>query len=1577
MNTWIHKLEHDRNDLLDLTLRNKLINFRRLRARGVSVINCSPQELFTVLVTEGRRVSFVPTVEDEEVQQTTYLDDDEDAESKLASSNSDDRNGASRKNRRGHPLQTPYAEKELSKRLRNTYYAARTWIEERGVNTLFIALGMLKWYEAPSSDDILSAPLILVPVEFDRTDIRQRFRARYTGEDIGLNLSLCEKLKLDRGIDLPEVPESVEDIDVQVYFDDVMKAIQSLPRWSVDASSVELGFFSFRKLSMYKDLGDEKWSESDSSVMPSLLEGSFAEQLRYSDEIDIDKVLPPEKSWQVVDADSSQTLAILEVNRGRNLVVHGPPGTGKSQTITNIIAEALARDKTVLFVAEKMAALEVVKRRLDSVELGVACLELHSQKANKRTCLDELQRTLALGKPKVGGRSDNLHMLVQTRDRLNDYSQGVWDPIGKSGVRAYDAFGELLKLDERMRGLSPLPPLRNEPIGEWSRIEFQKRVETASDMQRRLKEIGIPAEHVFWGSGHVDIPPMQIDQVRDESREVEEIINLLQLSSGELAQHLGVVTPGDAVEAGRLVQAARRVLASPSLCGIDVRANDWSESAATIAEGLRVGRKMAEIHHTYDRLLIPEAWQQDVLGIRAALGTYGHKWWRFLSGPYRRAKLTLAGLCREKSPKGLEASRDLVEAILEMQRTEPLLTEQKPLLTRLFASHWQDRASDWEYLLSSAEWLIDFHKSLDSQELPSELLVYLADSLDRDELSRLCSEVERHLEKHAKAVEALVESVSLDEKRRFGNGDTFRTLSFSRGQEIAHAWCFGTDKLRGIADYNYQADALVQQGLNELADISSHWPGASEHLVDLLQRARNQALVARAYRLHPELAHFDAGIHQNYRDRFSTSDKQQLELNRQRLALQHWNRLPHGGAGGQMDTLRREFHKRRRHLPIRKLMTQAGHAIQKIKPVFMMSPLSIATFLPARAIGFDLVIFDEASQIKPVDAFGAILRGRQTVVVGDERQLPPTSFFDRQDDEDEDDLEETSADMQSILGLFCAQSAPEKMLRWHYRSRHESLIAVSNHEFYENRLVVFPGPDESRKEKGLIYHYLPDAVYDRGRSRTNIDEAKEVAKAVLHHARNSPELTLGVAAFSVSQRQMVDDQLWQLRLEDPSCEDFFHSHPEEPFFVKNLENVQGDERDVILISIGYGKAADGSLQLNFGPLNKDGGERRLNVLITRARHRCEVFTSLTADDIDLSRAKARGVEALKVFLQYARDGRLDMSVPTGAEPDSPFEEAVASALRGRGYRVEPQFGSSSYRIDLAILDDEHPGRHPLLGIECDGATYHSAQSARDRDRLRQEVLEGLGWTIKRIWSTDWFTHPGRELDRIEDAIKAAKASLEKKEPNSIQVHTIPNSRPTVEREEPKEVPADQSEAQEYRLARLRISTGGIDLYLVSRAQMATWVRNVVSRESPVHIDEVARRIANAVGVKRVGSRIRLAIDAATRAAARRNVLRRRGDFLWAIGKEKQLSVRNRAKLPMVSRKIEMIAPEEIALAIQTVVAAGCGMKHQDIPQAVCRRFGLRRTTEATSRAIDAEVRRMLSRQQLVVDHGGFLCSPEE
>ena len=1556
-----NKLEAARAELLDLGLRNPLINYKLLKARGVEIVDESPPDVYQILVQDSKAMSFLPKAESEEDDNLLFDNDGVEDDPNRYTDNK---------------LQTDYSSTELQRRLLTTYYTARTAIEEQGVNTLYLALGMIQWYESESSDIPRHAPLILIPVEIDRTSVRASFRIRYTGEDIGTNLSLQEKLKTEFGIQLPGLPEA-DDLDqsnIQNYFQAVSEAIDGIKRWSVDASAIALGFFSFAKFLMYRDLDTTNWPDdalSEHSVLQSVLTTGFQEPKSFIDDSvsNIDEHLNPAETNHVVDADSSQALAIYDVSQGRNLVIQGPPGTGKSQTITNVIAEAIAKRKRVLFVAEKMAALEVVKRNLDKVGLGNACLELHSHKMNKKAVVDELKRILELGEPRMTALEQEVELLRNNRDRLNSYCEAVNTPIGESGITPYHAFGELLAVERRLSEVK-LPTLDLRQF-QHSTSEFRQGLEHTEALQTRLKRMGIPINHPFWGSLCKLFLPTDRVPMEQAAAEARKGIIALKNSSKQLAQHLKLQPPETREAVENLIRAARRALDAPNLAGANVQSTEWLTRSNDLEAGLSAGKRLSQLHKEYDTILIPEAWKQNVLEIRQMVATYGDKRWRALSGKYRRARNELTGLCSQQLPKDQRAQLRLIDTILEAQRELPRLEKIQDLGQGLFGTGWQGESSNCPQLQEIAQYLSVLHRSVENNELPEALVDYLTSNPDLDTLGALVATVEEHQNSHPALLQTIVEKIQLDETVHSGGNDGLKARPFTEQAEMLERWERESEKLQDIVAYNHLVKALKDNGFAEIVKVANVWAEASQFLSDLLKQAWYSARVETSMRERPILASFSGDDHQYILKRFRELDKLSLECNKAKVAYEHWAHLPqHEVSSGQLGVLRREFQKKRRHLPIRQLMTKAGNAIQAIKPIFMMSPLSVATFLPPNSVDFDWVVFDEASQVKPVDAFGAIIRGGQTVVVGDSRQLPPTRFFDKHVEDDDEDVEENLAgDMESILGLFSAQNAPVRMLRWHYRSRHESLITVSNIEFYDNKLQLFPSPDAAKEEVGLVYHYLPDSAYDRGGSRSNPEEARIVAKQVMEHARSRPNLTLGVSTFSTAQMEAVQNELEILRREDPSCEQtFFNAHPEEPFFVKNLENVQGDERDVIYISIGYGRDTKGRLTMNFGPLGKDGGERRLNVLITRARRRCEVFTNLNADDIDLSRTNARGVVALKRYLKYAETGTSDISIPTGKEADSPFEEEVADALRQLGFQVDHQIGSAGYFIDLGVKDPERPGRY-LLGIECDGATYHSAQSARDRDRLRQQVLEGLGWRIHRIWSTDWFRTLNHELRKTAEAIEEAKVHT-----HFPLIDTPENDIPGSSEEEPETepdatvCPTSESKTnfltEKYKVAELSISTDGRDLHAVPSYTMASWIQRVVEIESPVHLNEVARRIANAVGVSRIGSRIRSKVKIAARQAARSESVQIEGEFLY-LTEHGQVTVRDRGELPNASRKLKLIAPEEIEMAIKQVILNALGIERDDLSREVCKLFGFGTVSADMRQKVEKVINEMIERGDLM------------
>ena len=521
------------------------------------------------------------------------------------------------------------------------------------------------------------------------------------------------------------------------------------------------------------------------------------------------------------------------------------------------------------------------------------------------------------------------------------------------------------------------------------------------------------------------------------------------------------------------------------------------------------------------------------------------------------------------------------------------------------------------------------------------------------------------------------------------------------------------------------------------------------------------------YEQAPVLRRFSTEVHERSVDQFRSLDRDAIRLSYTRIRQMRLGDPARPSAAtldapssSELGTLLREVNKKKRHLPLRLLFSRIPTVLLRLKPCLMMSPLAVSTYLNTREIRFDVVIFDEASQVRPYDAISSMYRGRQLIVAGDQKQLPPTTFFERTASEeeistDEDEVDDSLADYESILDVCCTLGMPRRRLRWHYRSRREPLIAFSNRHFYDNELVTFPSVLDTGLSPAVRFEYLPHGRWKAGSSGGfNPIEALSTAELVMDHFRENPTLNLGVIAFSQRQQMAILDELERLRRADSSLEEYFSEDSEEPFFVKNLENVQGDERDIIFLSIGYGPDDNGRVAMRFGPLNRQGGERRLNVAVTRARSAMTVISSMRSHDIDLSRTNSVGARLLRSYLDFAERGisalGSEITEVDHEDYDSPFEQEVRETLIKRGMEVKKQVGCSGYKIDLALVDPKQPGRF-ILGIECDGATYHSSATARDRDRLRQEVLELLGWQIVRIWSTDWMRDPEGQIRRVVEA----------------------------------------------------------------------------------------------------------------------------------------------------------------------------------------------------------------------------------
>ena len=710
----------------------------------------------------------------------------------------------------------------------------------------------------------------------------------------------------------------------------------------------------------------------------------------------------------------------------------------------------------------------------------------------------------------------------------------------------------------------------------------------------------------------------------------------------------------------------------------------------------------------------------------------------------------------------------LCDDLASAQRVRELrewFTERDADLRAAFGATVNGIATDWDRLRGKLDWSERFLAGYADATLPAALTILVSAEGDQAPRERLSVLVQAAHEAADRVEEELRFSDTIMPRDALTpSGTPYSTTPLREVQHHVELLIEHVPDLERWLACLQSLDRCRALGLGDAVDALLREQPFPRDAVDCVEKRFYTLWLDQVWKRSDILATFRGVAHEQVIARFRELDEAHADLARLRLRarLADERRLAIANApiGSEMQELKRLV-QLKRHKSIRHIVLTTGRALLRTKPCWMMSPMSASQYIDEVNL-FDTVIFDEASQVCVEDAVCAILRGKQLIVVGDAKQLPPTRFFAKSladEDEDDDNAAPSNERVESILDE-CVGKLSERSLKWHYRSQHESLIAFSNQHFYKGDLITFPSPRDDQ-DAGVRFVYVANGRYDRGGKHNNPPEAERVVDLVFEQVERDSTVSLGVVALSSAQEEAIDNALENRLRRLPD------GHPwkkllgrDDPagFFIKNLESVQGDERDVIIMSVGYGPDASGRVFTNFGPVNRSGGERRLNVAITRARTQFILVSSMRAEDLP-NNMGSPGARKLRDYLDYAERGQdalneQSRSTSSGMEIqqfDSPFEEAVYAALTARGLTLATQVGCSGYRIDLAVRDVSHPGRY-LLGIECDGRTYHSSATARDRDRLRQRHLETMGWRIHRIWSSDWVTDPAGEIAKVLDAV---------------------------------------------------------------------------------------------------------------------------------------------------------------------------------------------------------------------------------
>ncbi len=1448
----------------------------------------------------------------------------------------------------------------LRRTLTHLYRSSRLSLEENGANTLYLAVGLLKWFETPASTRPRYAPLLLIPIEIIRKTAAKGYIIRSRDEDTALNITLLEMLRQNFGIaigGLDPLPTDESGVDVNLVFNVFRRAIMAQTGWDVEEQMI-IGNFSFSKFIMWNDIHSNADKLSRNKIVASLISGKTEwDDDTEDEESDLDEAYPAGTVALPISADSSQLRAICSAVSGHSFILHGPPGTGKSQTITNIIANALYNGRKVLFVAEKMAALQVVQRRLEAIGLAPFCLELHSNKTKKSYILEQLKRTTEV----VRRRRDEAfplraEQINELRRELNGYIAAL-HKVYPAGLSLYDCFA----------GYSALPAdavtvtLPRGFITGLIPASMSEAEVAVTEYQTITRVIGTPSLNKLWGVGLIDYNAGIKSEARTHLELLTTAINGYLNALSALSQVMKY--DFNAVETEQMTQLAKfaRILLEAAALPVPMFESAGEDGLVelideAVAHGKERDRLVAEITTDYSDAILNWDFRGAQLKWRESAG----KWWLMRLLDRRKVKSMLKPYALPSAPMDVESIDRLFGKLNEYVNHCDALAKLEPEVRPLAGTLWRANGVDWDKLAKAAR---------DAVALNCSIILLAGEPVVAREISELIlSNLQRGLsafrnpmKRQLRAVVNTVARVNDETEAlvKLLDAELLDAMPVAVRRDTAMCWLDNIGGLHDIAAFNSQRSRVAGLGLDVLASKVDSGEIAPEAIMISYRKSLYRSYAEYVLEGKKPLNLFHGTLFDEKVARFRSLTEEFERLTREELFAKLAESLPafrkEAAQSSEVGILQRNIRNGGRGTSIRRLFDQIPDLLTRMCPCMLMSPISVAQYISPEMSLFDLVIFDEASQMPTSEAVGAIARGRNVIVVGDPKQMPPTSFFTTNNFDQDNAVKE---DLENILEDCLALSMPSKYLLWHYRSRHESLIAFSNANYYDNRLLTFPSPDDRTTKVGWQY---VEGVYDRGRTRQNRAEAEAVIKEIRERLADpeTAKRSIGVVTFNTNQQSLIEDMLTDMFARNPELE-AVANELEEDIFIKNLENVQGDERDVILFSIGYGPDSEGKVALNFGPLNRDGGGRRLNVAVSRARYEMKVFSSLRADMIDLNRTSAEGVADLKSFLEYAEKGREYISARPDAAPRQVdgLVHAIARNLSELGYKVATDVGCSGFRIDLAVVDPEDPEKY-LLGILCDGLTYSSAGTANDRVVSQDAVLRQLGWHTHHVWAMDWWENPSKTVNGILKALKAAAKKPSRRTPKPAPLPELPHP-VNVNPELPRPI-----YSKEYIKGSLEYDTytpeefmsGSHDEYILAK------IRDVIKAEGPVSKGVLTRRIIYSFGFSRLLPKLASYVD--TLLADTQYLTTEVEDtiFYWAPGQNPETYCEYR---PESNRDVHDIPPEEMAAAVVGILHEQGSLPADSLRHEVALRFGYARVGDIVIAAINRGIDIAVERNRVVI-----------
>ncbi|SCY14145.1 DUF4011 domain-containing protein [Butyrivibrio sp. INlla14] len=1523
------KLERWAQQLLDTGKKNNLINFKDTKASTAEVVFPDGESFYEKCLSASSFEIYDPkiadTEDDEEAVASANTSEDETQEIVAADKlkKSDYVELYSSRIRKNNQVLVYAKTPNPMIAVRNIDKKARDFLEETGVNVAYLAFGFVRWKENEHSEIVNKAPLLLVPINHKNESSVTPYYIELTEDDVVVNPTFNYLLEAQYGIKLPEYEE---DELLSSYITKVQSIVSKL-HWEV-TSECKMGIFSFLKINMYHDL----MNNADKILKNDNVRLLLGEPVDFKDSMADGDVGRVENEiidlHTVVDADSSQIEAIEMAKTGKSFVLQGPPGTGKSQTITNIISECLHDGKKVLFVSEKLAALSVVYDKLKQAGLEEFCLELHSYKSSKKEVIAELCKTLRADRSAVSSRADReVQAKAKLQEQLDAYAEELHKPIpviNKSMYQLYDAHSAHRNAPDLELVLNDIAKKDEAYLNEAVNLlgQYEEYVPTIGEDYRKNEWYGYKSQNSSY------------EAQNKLKQDIQVIITGLKdlISKADTCEEEYSVKMDTIFGVERYIQLLNVLSSTQFLRPGALLAERINELIGTTKFMAELSSQILPIRQRLD-----ESFEENIYKIDGQ--DYYNKLTKLYSGFFSRlfnaeyksivSDLRLASRAGKKPSYAV--AQECMKALMDYQSLMGQFDGEKSKIDGLLDLEVVSPDTNWNQLNSELEIIrICFENDYSCGSIAN---------MSDETFAAAKAGFSNHANTLAGALGTFKHVLTELQNDFDTDYVSFDAMSLSTLLSKVQQCMDSIDKVENWVRFYILLKQLEERDLKAFIDCAVDNHVDKNQIAASYQRLFYKQWINHVIFEKPVFANFTRIAQDRAVEQFSEKDRLQFEISKAQIKAELSAKRPSldmMAGGSAVSILLREGEKKRKQKSIRKLLAETADVVQVIKPCFLMSPLSVSTFLSENSISFDTVVFDEASQIFPQDAIGAIYRAKQLIVVGDSKQMPPSNFFNSSVEIDDDD-EETGdvTDFESILDL-CSTSLPQLRLKWHYRSRYEQLITFSNKNFYDNTLVTFPSSTIDHEGIGVDYYHV-DGLFDR-KSHTNRKEAEFIVDLIYRNIDQHPKRSLGVVAFSVAQQDLIERLLSKRRQEDSSKEWFFKRDDatKEPFFVKNLETVQGDERDTIIFSVAYGMDSQGRLLHNFGPLNRAGGERRLNVAVTRAKDNVQLVSSMHATDIDLSRTSAEGARLLREYLDYAENGDVALERSISVNPfeqfDSEFEMDVCDFLRNHGFTVDMQVGCSGFRIDIGLKKPNSSDY--VLAIECDGATYHSSKNARDRDRLRQEILERMGWRFYRIWSTDWFRNTAVEKERLLKAateaihlgryVKAEEAKKEEEAPVVFEKTIAPKHLAFPE----------YVEADVYSLRNSHLY--GNQLY----------VKNILEIEAPVSEEYLLKRICFIYGREKVTSVVRQQFTMDMRGCDRNGIIRRNG-FLYLSDQNKFM-----LRVPGVKRDVKYIAPEELAAGLHVLLKQNYTAEKDGLYRALVNQLGFTRIGDAIYAKLD-------------------------